>query len=146
MDFDTVYDRLDCPHTSYCVQQEPIYSITTATKENKLALDVECNDCHGADHLMFDVGSLHRPNQLENIDVGDEFVVNSSDLFVLNSGDQCRVTAIADNPLYASEKPVVGIIIGTDTSPPYRGHLFELDKFQNLIGKEAIQPLDSDNN
>jgi len=51
------------------------------------------------------------------------------------------VTAIADNPLYTSESIVVGVIIGIDSSPPYRGNSFQLDTFKKLLSNESLEKL-----
>lgn len=141
MDFDTVKDRLSCPHTSSCRLREPIYEITAASKEGMLSLDVECQSCHGKDHLMFDVNEYDRSSQLQEISVGDELIVKDSDTFMLNKDDQIMVTAIADNPLYTSESIVVGVIVGIDSSPPYRGKLFQIDTFEKLLSNESIEKL-----
>lgn len=134
-DFDTVYDRLECPHTSSCDYQDPMWSVTTATKEGKLSLDVECNNCHGADHLMFDVGSLDRTSQVD-FEVGDKLTVkeNLRNPRRVDIGDVGKITAIADNPLYSGDRPVVGVVFGIDSGAPYMGHLFNLDVFESLVG------------
>lgn len=134
-DFDTTYDRLECPHAGSCDYYDPMWSITAATQEDKLSLDVECNNCHGADHLMFDVGNDDCSGRTE-FDVGDEFTVNSSLRGPRRTvkGDTGKITAIADNPLYSGEKVVLGVVFGVDGSAPYPAHLFSLDNFEKLVG------------
>lgn len=139
MDFNTAKDKLSCPHRESCGEPYPVLDISEATRENLLRLNIQCQTCNGKDHLMFDVNNFDRSNKLPQLDPGDKFVVKSEDSHILNKGDTCMVTSIAQNPLYDNENLVVGVITQVDSSPLYSGHLFEYNNFKDLIDNNTIE-------
>lgn len=133
--FDTAYDRLECPHSTSCEYRQPVWEISPATQEESLTIEVKCDNCNGRDHSMFEVGGYDLSNRVD-FEVGDELTVTGSirGFYRASEGQTARITAVADNPLYSDEKPVVGVVFGVDSTPPYSAHLFSLDEFEQVVG------------
>lgn len=136
-DFETTKNRLSCPHTDSCRMRDENWTITASTRENTLSVDVECFSCPGQDHQVFSVESFDRSTQTK-FEVGETFTLETdiTQPRKITAGSRGKITAIADNPLYADEKCIVGVIFELDQNPPYPGRVYDLKTFQDKYNTE----------
>lgn len=132
-----VEERLSCPHTESCTYRDVSRQIKATTRKSKLSLTKKCHQCHGQDHLMFDVTEYDASQQVE-FAVGDEFTVEQSVswFYTASPNDTCRITAIAKHPY--RDKTVIGVVGDIDTESPYPATLVPLSRFQDSLSNLAI--------
>lgn len=142
--FEEVSERLECPHID-CDYHEVVTEVSGTYVEGKLTLERSCRNCQGRDHLMFDLGEYRK--EIEEVSVGDEYEVNDRLMFCrASSGDRLRVTAVAENPMYAdsplSSNPriIISFVRNPEEDSPYRTGTTNPDRLSSLISKGSIRP------
>lgn len=143
MDFETAKEKLNCPHGN-CDYYNERYELEAAGQESKLTLFVECMNCQGRDHFLFDVEEYDMSGKVSDFHVGQEITIKDRILGVRGKeGDKAVITAIAAHPLrddtpVTPEKEVVGVRIPREGTS-YSSNLFDLDRLRTLVEKDKIQ-------
>jgi len=132
-DFDEAFEQLEVPHQPGCDYYDVDANLSASAFQGELTLEKSCWNCQGRDHLKFDIGEYDVSGEY-SFEVGERFDVTeyvSADISV-RDGDEVCITAIADNPLYADEKHIVGLR-SVEDDPPYSVTILSVGRFEELV-------------